>query len=440
MKTIELFCGAGGTSCGFQQASFDIRLGLDIDSTVLKTFALNFPAAEVCHKPIEHVTGRELLKQCGCTQIDVLLGGPSCQGYSTIGKRIEDDPRNGLFTHYVRIVSELQPRWILFENVKGMLLYSNGRFIKDLTKKLSDLGYSSCYGVLNAADYGVPQRRERFFLIGTKLNFVPTLPEPTHDDPRCLTCSRPDKSKRVRVKAGCEKASWFEPLACPRCAGTGFEKADKMQLKPWVSVWDAIGDLPIIEDEGGVWEFQKYRQPASSSYQAQMRKGSTGFDLHYAKAVSPLAKEILMQVPEGKGIRSVPPEDLPKRFQIMRKVSNGELRRDCTTLYHRLSRKLPSYTITCSFTNVASGAFVHPLSDRAITPREAARLQSFPDRFAIFPSKVKMQIGNAVPPLLAETLARHILSMEQYYRHKRVSRRDKASNEQFALQADLPIQ
>lgn len=439
MNTIELFCGSGGTSFGFIRAGFDVRLGLDVDETVLKTFSNNFPNAVALQNPVEKVTGRELLAIAKLKRVDVLLGGPSCQGYSTIGKRIEDDPRNSLFTHYVRLVSELQPRWIVFENVRGMLLYSKGRFIKELMTRLSEQGYSCCYGILNAADFGVPQRRERFFLIGTTLDFVPTLPEATHQDPRCAVCAKPDASKRVRVKAGGAVASWFEQLPCTRCRGTGFEPAKMLRMKPWVSVWDAIGDLSFIGDGGGTADFQAYDQAAFSAYQTMMRDNSKGYDLHIAHPVSSLAKELISRVSEGNGIRSISPKDLPERFRIMRKISTGHLRRDCTTLYHRLSRKLPSYTITCSFTNVASGAFVHPLSDRAITPREAARLQSFPDAFRFYHNKARMQIGNAIPPLMAQVLANHIIAMEQLHAQRSPTHKKAVSHERTPIQSDLPI-
>lgn len=421
MNTIELFCGAGGTSLGFRQAGFDVRLGLDIDATVVKTYEKNFPKAVALNSPVESVTGKDLLARAQVRKLDVLLGGPSCQGYSTMGRRIEDDPRNSLFIHYVRLVSEIKPKWIVFENVRGMLLYSKGRFLNELVKRLADEGYSCCYGTLNTADYGVPQRRERFFLIGTSLNLVPTMPESTHQDPRCASCSKPDGSKRIRVRAGGMEATWFEQLPCPRCGGSGFEPSSMLRLKPWVSVWDAIGDLKCIGDGGGTWDYQPYQSPPQSAYQKLMRETAKSYNLHIAKPVSPLAREIICRVQEGKGLRSVPTEDLPERFLKMRKISNGDFRRDCTTLYHRLSRKLPSYTVTCSFTNVASGAFVHPLSDRAITPREAARLQSFPDSFEFYPSKLKMQIGNAVPPLMGYVLGQHILEMERLHQRRRGS-------------------
>jgi DNA (cytosine-5)-methyltransferase 1 len=413
MNVIELFCGAGGTSVGFKRAGYTVCAGLDSCKHAVATFRTNFPEAATLESSIQNVSGKQLLASTELQEIDVLLGGPSCQGYSTIGKRIEDDPRNFLFSHYIRCVKELLPTWIVFENVRGMMLYSKGRFIRGLTEELAALGYSCCYDVLNTADYGVPQRRERFFLIGTRHRFIPSFPEATHQDLRCATCSRPDGSNRVRAKVGWRTGELFSNLPCPRCNGSGFEPPHLLRKRPWLTVWDAIGDLAYIKEAGGRWDFQEYDQSAFSAYQKAMRTGSRGYDLHFASPVSGLAKSIISRVQEGSGIRSIPEDELPERFRIMRRIGNGRLRRDCTTLYHRLARNLPSYTITCYFTNVASGAFVHPLSDRALTPREAARLQSFPDSFQFARLHVKSQIGNAVPPLMAEAIARHILWMER---------------------------
>lgn len=402
---IELFCGAGGTSYGFSAAGFDVRVGVDIDAAALKSFKSNHPNAETLEASVEdrvRVSGDSLRKLARTEKIDVLIGGPSCQGYSTIGRRIEDDPRNRLFIEYIRLVKELKPRWLLFENVKGMLLYGKGRFIKSLREELENLGYTVTWDVLNAADYGVPQRRQRLFLIGTNDEGVnPTLPAPRFEDPRCETCSRPDASNRVRWDAG----RMFG--RCPKCNGTGLQP--DLCRPAWVSAWDAIGDLPLLGEEGGTDDLVEYSTPAFSAYQSLMRHSARGYDLHRARRVSKYAYAIITQVSEGDGIRSIPAENLPDRFKKMRTIGNGSLRRDCTTLYHRISRGLPSYTITCSFTNVASGAFVHPVANRAITVREAARLQSFPDRFEFAPKNVKRQIGNAVPPLMAQVLAEHLL-------------------------------
>lgn len=411
---IELFCGAGGTSFGFSSAGFDVRLGVDIDPAALKTFKRNHPNANVLEASVEdrqRVNGDTLTQLAGTSEIDVLIGGPSCQGYSTIGKRIEDDPRNSLFLEYIRIVNEVRPKWIVFENVRGMLLYSKGHFMKALRGELEKIGYDVTWSILNAADYGVPQRRQRLFLIGNRIGIKPSLPVATHLDPRCEVCSRPDASNRVRGLPDLFGSTG----KCLVCGGTGKHQFQNESLRPWVSVEEAIGDLPSLGDAGGEQGLVSYSTEPSSSYQVQMRQESIGYDLHYAKRVSEYAYSIISQVREGEGLRSISEEKLPDRFKRMRTVSDGSLRRDCTTLYHRLARDLPAYTITCYFTNVSSGAFVHPMDNRAISIREAARLQSFPDRFLFEPKNVKRQIGNAVPPLLAQAIASHIRCLTPEY-------------------------
>ena len=404
MNAIELFCGAGGTSLGAVAAGVDVRLGLDFDSDAVDTFAANHPHATPVVCGIENVSGKELLRKAKLRRLDLLIGGPSCQGYSTIGKRIADDPRNNLYIHYLRIVEETKPRWILFENVRGMLATKAGSFYQHFVADLRGLGYHVVGGVVNAADYGVPQRRERVIVVGSRTCEQLSLPLETHDDPRCEMCSRPVRSHRVR---------WHGQGTCPLCEGTGLAvPIGKGALRPWVSVQDAIGDLPWLSDFGGVEGLVPYESPAQSKYQERMRRGSKGITLHVAKRASAYAESFLRHIGQGQGLRSLSEEQLPARFKKMRTVKGGSLRKDCTTLYYRLGWTMPAYTITCYFGNVASGAFVHPEVNRSLTVREAARLQSYPDRFAFSRKNVRRQIGNAVPPLLAERLVRHILALD----------------------------
>jgi len=425
---IELFCGAGGTSVGFEQAGFDVRVGLDFDPAATATFQQNHPNAVAITENVEKASGKELLKAAKLEEVNVLLGGPSCQGYSTHGKRIQDDPRNFLFTEYTRLVGEIRPKWLVFENVRGMLYYGKGKFLQKLKAELEKLGYKITYSILNAADYGVPQRRERLIIIGSRVGVEPSLPRATHHDPRCTQCSRPDRSNKIRGPGGLLPGM----EVCTHCDGTGQEPTDNLETKPWVSLWEAIGDLPTIGDVGGTDDFVPYEREPFSEYQRRMREGAQGYDMHSAKKVSSLAFEIISKIPEGKGLRAIPPSEMPARFKQMRTVKNGSLRKDCTTLYYRLERGLPSYTITCYFKNVSSGAFTHPLANRAITVREAARLQSFPDWFRFSPNSVPRQIGNAVPPVLAEALGRHILSLMA---DKNVTRsRKKVSSKEAELQ------
>lgn len=368
---IDLFCGAGGLSHGLEQAGFRVALGLDFDKHALATFSANHDGKALL-ADVREVSGKDILKAAGVEKIDLLAGGPSCQGFSTHGKRLVDDPRNFLYKEFLRLVEELQPSTVLMENVKGLVISGKGAFKRQVIESFESLAYQVDGRLLLAADYGVPQRRERVIFLASRLGSSIKFPDPTHDTPDALS-----------VQAG--------------------------HLQPHLTVHDAIGDLPQIGDNSQV-EPLPYPRMKRTEYQDAMRNGATKLWNHRSRPVSELARSIITQLGPGQGLRSIPIDRLPARFHKMRRISSGELRRDCTTLYHRLSPTLPSYTITCYFTNVSSGAFTHPLEDRAITPREAARLQSFPDTFRFVGASIPRQIGNAVPPILGRIMGEAVLS------------------------------
>lgn len=368
---IDLFCGAGGLSYGLEAAGFDVVLGLDFDKHALATFAENH-SGKALLADVRDISGAQLLEEAGVSEVDLLAGGPSCQGFSTHGKRLVDDPRNFLYKEFLRLVEEIQPATVLMENVKGLMIAGKGAFKRQVIESFEALGYQVEGQLVLAADYGVPQRRERVFFVASRLGTSVKFPEGTHGLP-----TSPAVQEGV--------------------------------LRPHRTVQEAIGDLPLIGPNSRV-EPLPYDEAEVGEYQAQMRTGSQGLWNHLSRPLSPLAQSVVSQVGPGQGLRSIPPEKLPDRFHKMRRVASGELRKDCTTLYYRLSPYQPSYTITCYFTNVSAGAFTHPVEDRAITAREAARLQSFPDRFRFVGAAIPRQIGNAVPPILAEVMGRAILA------------------------------
>lgn len=352
-RVLDLFCGAGGLSEGFRQAGFSIVGGIDFDEACVRTFARNHPSALPIRADIADV-GPEVLAEVG--PVEVLVGGPSCQGFSTHGKRMETDPRNQLFREYLRVAEYVMPKWIVMENVKGMLTSGNGKFLVQITDGLRRLGYSVDARVLMAANYGVPQLRERVIVVASLEHDV-VFPEATHD------CDR------------------------------------------YITVAEAISDLPSLGFGGGEVGPVPYGSRARSAYQRAMRHRSRRLTLHAAKPVSAHALSLIRHIEQGRGVRSLPDHLLPDRFKKMRKISNGALRKDCTTLYHRLRWDKPSYTITTYFRNPSSGPFVHPVDHRALSPREAARLQSFPDHYEFESPGIPRQIGNAVPPLMARAIA-----------------------------------
>lgn len=368
LTLIDLFCGAGGLSCGLEEAGFEAVGAVDFDKHAMATYQANHPGTLTLVRDIATVSASDFTNVLRGRELDLLAGGPSCQGYSTHGKRKEDDPRNFLFNHFVRLVGELRPKCFVMENVKGLLTFRKGHFRNLIEESFGQVGYHVVSQVLCAADYGVPQLRHRIVFIGTRLDVPLSFPEPTHS-----------------------------------------QGSNLFGLNRYVTVGEAIGDLPLL---GTTLEpdFSVYAAPPTCDYQRYARAYSRAnrITLHQANGVSKQAMAVITMLKEGQGLRSIPPKKLPDRFKRMRTIADGSLRKDCTTLYHRLSRSAPAYTITCYFRNVASGAFTHPIENRSLSYREAARLMSFRDNYDFVGAMLPRQIGNAVPPLLAKAIGRHV--------------------------------
>ncbi len=382
---IDLFCGAGGLSYGLELAGFQTIAAVDFDANATATFKKNHPQATVITDDISRIDSETLVSLLRGRELDLLAGGPSCQGYSTHGKRDQNDPRNFLFEHYLRLAEALRPKWILIENVQGLLTYNRGYFKEVILAKLQSMGYHADARVLNTADYGVPQLRKRIFFIATRTDQPITFPAATHSG--------------------------------SKLSG----------LSEYVTVGEALADLPAGFSDT---DNSEYACKARTPFQKYLRGRSTRLELHTARPLSEQANSIAKHVQEGLGLRSVPLEFLPDRFKKMRTIGNGDFRKDCTTLYHRLSRNKPSYTITTNFRNIASGPFLHPTEDRSLTPREAARLMTFPDDYQFLGTGIPRQIGNAVPPLMAKAMGEHLLKLlkagenERYSEAKLVGRRE----------------
>lgn len=372
--SVDLFCGAGGLSEGLRLAGFRTVFAADFDANCVATYSKNHPESTVVQMDIAKLKSESIREAANGKEIDLLAGGPSCQGYSTHGKRNADDPRNFLFQHFIRIASELRPKWLLIENVQGLLTYEKGYFKHLILRELQSLGYRADARLLCAADYGVPQLRRRIFFLATRTDSPIRFPEPTHT-------GMLSETPGLLPKAG--------------------------ELSPYVTVGEAIGDLPLLNGQLRQLEWD-YVAPPENDYQKYARQYNPTLTMHQANGVSEQAKGVARFIGEGQGLRAVPVEHLPPRFRKMRRISNGELRRDCTTLYYRLDRSKPGYTITCYFRNVASGPFMHPLEDRSLSYREAARIMSFQDRYKFEGTGIARQIGNAVPPLLGRAIGQVI--------------------------------
>ena len=342
---IDLFAGVGGLSLGFEMEGFDILLANEFDQSIATAYKENHKSTNVV---VGDITSLDLSKVFGeyVNKIDVVIGGPPCQGFSQKGKRKTiNDERNFLFKHYVEVVKFVKPKYFVMENVPNLLTAEKGFFLNEIKGLFKGYGYSIRYGILNAADYGVPQNRRRAIIIGKYLATPPEL-----------------------------------PLPC----------------KQKVTIWDAISDLAYLESGEGEFE-QEYRNSPKSDYEKKMRKGSKILYNHMATKHSALALERLSSIPPNAGKEVLPKEHITKS------VYSGT--------WSRMKQNDVAVTITTRFDTPSSGKFTHPFLNRAITVREAARLQSFPDTFKFIGSKMSQmkQVGNAVPPLLARKIARVIM-------------------------------
>ena len=343
-KILDLFCGAGGFSAGFDMLeNFSTEVGLDYDKYAIETFAKNFPrAVAVCGDILNEDVKKEIITECKKRGVNMIIGGPPCQGFSLKGKNLGlEDKRNFLFKEYLNLVKEIQPEVFVIENVKNILNSSNHYFKNEIIKEIKSLGYIVNCGVVNAKDYGVPQNRERAIFIASKFKFI-NLPNP--------------QEKRVTVK-------------------------------------DAISDLSYLESgEGDI--LSEYKNESLSDYQKFLRGDKLQY--HKASGHSKSAIEKLKMIPPEKG-----KEYLPKELVGKQKFS---------TTWSRLEWGSISPTIDTRFDTPSNGKNSHPYLNRAITPREAARIQSFNDDFYFYGPKVAVckQIGNAVPPLLAKAIGEQI--------------------------------
>lgn len=385
----DLFCGAGGLSVGFVKAGFHIAFANDINPDCARTYTHNHPHTEFFHDSIENLSARQIFKATGLRRgdIDVLIGGPPCQGFSiNAPKRDVRDKRNYLFKHYGRLVLEgLRPKVIVMENVPGMLSFEDGSFVHAIYEVFGQAGYRMKHMVLCSAHYGVPQERWRLFLIGTLLKDPDiTFPFPTHWAP-------------VRANfTGGRSLTWITKVPSNEEAAQGQRK-----FRRFITAREAIGDLPKLGVLEGS-EVGAYNGGPYTEYQRTLRERAEDLFNHVAGRLSPQNLLRLRHIPPGGNWRSIPFRLLPRGMQRAR-------RSDHTRRYGRIDPNGLSGTIMTKC-DPHWGSFFHYSQDRALTVREAARFQSFPDSFQFLGSKVSqfVQVGNAVPPILAEAIAKHI--------------------------------
>ena len=357
---IDLFCGAGGLSEGFRQAGFHVLVGNDMDDAAAQTFQASHPEAVFLEGTIKKLSAGQFLKAAGLArgELDCLIGGPPCQGFSVYNhQRGMHDERSLLFKDYLRIVGEVMPDWVVLENVTGITSAGGGEAVTSILNCLGDLGYRAEYKILKAEEYGIPQERRRIVFLGNRLGLPIVWPEPTHGDSKL----------------------------------------------PFVTVADAISDLPTLKN-GENFGAMKYPTPAKSEYQKMLRKGSRLVQNHAAPKLGAINMDRIKHIPQGGSWRDIPFDLLPEGMKKARRC-------DHTKRYGRMTWEGLASTILTKC-DIHWGAFIHPDQDRSISVREAARFQSFPDRFEFQGSRTDqfVQVGNAVPPLLGWHIANSVKS------------------------------
>ena len=358
MNAIDLFSGCGGLSLGFMKAGYTIKKAVEFDPPIANTYKLNHPEVEMIVDDIRNIDTTGIFKN---GDADIIIGGPPCQGFSMAGARIRhgfiDDPRNYLFKHYFNVVKEVRPKVFVMENVKGMQTMQKGKIFEEILSIFSDsvaMGgtpYHLFHRVIKAVDFGIPQKRERLIIIGTTISDV--LFDDLWEETKC------DIQK--------EYPGYFDP----------------------VTVWDAIGNLPAVSQDGTVGN-----PSPVTNYQRYLSCNNSEITNHKQSNHSTKVIERMSKIGNGQNYT-----ELQEKINSIHSGSYG-----------RLCWDEAAPTITTRFDTPAGGRFTHPVENRTLSPREAARIQSFPDDFVFYGAKreISRQIGNAVPPKISYFLARFI--------------------------------
>ena len=342
-KVIDLFCGAGGFSIGFEEAGFEIVKAIDFNKHAIQTYNANmkYKTGEVLD-----LTDVEMSYFDSFNDIDGIIGGPPCQGFSTAGQRKEGDIRNKLYEEYFKILEKIHPKFFIIENVVGILTYGGGEIKEDIFRRSKSLGYKMFPEILNAVDYGVPQYRRRVIFVGIREDIV---------------------SKR------------------------GEFVFPKKSIEKEITIEMAISDLPekITSEQP---EIIDYSVSEKNEYQLKMRRGADRLYNHNFTNHSQKTIDTIRMVPEGGSIKDLSIEQRGGRKYL--------------ALLRKMDRTRPALTI-----DTGHRTYFHYKEPRIPSVREVARLQSFPDRFVFYGPKAEQykQVGNAVPPIMAEALAKSIV-------------------------------
>jgi DNA (cytosine-5)-methyltransferase 1 len=341
MIGVDLFCGAGGMTLGAKMAGIEVVFAVESDPHAATTYAVNHPEVSLYKGDIRRLRQIPL---CASRQETVLFGGPPCQGFSTSNQRTRNTANEGnwMFEEFTRLAKSWRPDWIVFENVKGIVETEGGQFLELILQAFGHIGYTISKDILNAARFGVPQKRERHFVVGSLHGQQFTFPKPTS--------SRP------------------------------------------IPVWRVLSDLPALPN-GANTDALPYKHSPRSTYVRQLRNGETTVSCNLVTRNADFVIKRYKHVPQGGNW-----EDIPRR--LMANYRDGY---ECHTgIYHRLDPAKPSVVIG----NYRKNMLIHPFEDRGLSVREAGRIQSFPDSYQFCGSIgfQQQQVGNAVPPLLAKAV------------------------------------
>ncbi len=343
MQGIDIFCGAGGMSKGAELSGINVRYAVEVDKNAALTFEKNHPSTRLFVENILNITANSHILLDRREPV-VLFGGPPCQGFSTSNQKSRglDNKNNWLYQEYLRLVGEIKPDWVVFENVKGLLEMESGYFLDQVLKGFRDRGYTTNHFVLNSADYGVPQKRNRLFIVGSLHGVFVSAPQPV--------------------------------------------------VTKHLTVYDAIHDLPDLVN-GDCRDVENYPRPATSAYAKYLREMRSDCQNNIVTKNANYIIERYCHIPQGGNW-----EDIPRSLMDNYKDAS----RCHTGIYRRLNENEPSVVIG----NFRKNMLIHPWSDRGLSVREAARLQSFPDSFKFYGSIgfQQQQVGNAVPPMLAKAV------------------------------------
>lgn len=343
---IDLFSGAGGMSLGAEQAGIEVKYAIEKDKYAAETYQVNHKNTIMINQDICHID-TDILELDG--RACVLFGGAPCQGFSTSNRRTNNrnNPQNWLYLEFIRFLEKINPEWFVFENVTGLIELESGCFFEKILYDFESNGYKCSYAILNAADFGVPQKRSRLFIVGSRMGIkVDLLPK-----------------KLVKI----------------------------------VTVREAFQDLPTLYNGANI-DVMPYACRAANEYAKSMRNDLEKCSGNLVSKNAQYVIERYKHVQQGQNWTAIP-DRLMQNYKDLSKCHTG--------IYYRLLEDSPSVVIG----NYRKNMLIHPYENRGLSVREAARLQSFPDRY-IFKGSIgyqQQQVGNAVPPLLARHVFQTII-------------------------------